>query len=99
MSKMRGSLGCKIMIINTKGQDQVDIVHIYFIFDAAHGRISSISTMERKTLTHINHLKPLIKSDSTACSFQTNQQLRVLHAHHNEFRDVAGKAIGKAIGW
>ena len=48
--------------------------------------------------THTKHLNPLITNYSAVCYFQTNQQLRVLHAHHNEFRDVAGKAIGKAIG-
>ena len=29
---------------------------------------------------------------------QVSAQLRVLHAHHNEFRELAGKALGSIIG-
>ena len=87
-------LRLKCTFKDAKGNTSHELPH----FLQSKGIHAKKKKKKKKKKTHTKHLNPLITIYSAVCYFQTNQQLRVLHAHHNEFRDVAGKAIGKAIG-
>ena len=56
--------------------------------------------MQNKTLkSNLGYKVYSIQDNKAICIFlQVSPQLRVLHAHHNEFQEQGGHAIGQVIG-